>query len=83
MTRRLNRTRASTSTNDLMKDEYDFLTAKRGRFFREGGHLMPPIHLDPEVFDYLSKRALAQGVLLSSLVNMLLKKDIELIEASQ
>ena len=44
---------------------------------------MPPIHLDPDVFDYLSKRALAQGVSLSSLVNMLLKKNIELIEAGK
>jgi hypothetical protein len=83
MTRRLNRTRGSSSTNVLMKDEYDFLTAKRGRFFREGAHLVPPIHLDPEVFDYLSKRALAQGVSLSSLVNMLLKRHIERIKAGQ
>lgn len=83
MTRRLSRTRASSSTNELMKDEYDFLTAKRGRFFRQGAHLVPPIHLDPDVVDYLSKRALAQGVSLSSLVNMLLKKDIELIDAGK
>jgi hypothetical protein len=81
MTRRLNRTRGSSSTNVLMKDEYDFLTTERGRFFRHGAHLVPPIHLDPDVFGYLSKRALAQGVSLSSLVNMLLRKDIELIEA--
>jgi hypothetical protein len=68
---------------DLMKDKYDFLTAKRGKFFREGARLVPPIHLDPEVLDYLSERALAQGVSLSSLVNTLLKKDIELIEAGR
>jgi hypothetical protein len=66
-----------------MKDEYDFLTAKRGKFFREGARLVPPIHLDPEVFDHLSKRALAHGVSLSSLVNTLLKKDIELIDAGK
>jgi hypothetical protein len=69
--------------NDLMKDEYDFLTAKRGKFFREGARLVPPIHLDPEVLDYLSERALARGVSLSSLVNTLLKKSIELIEAAK
>ena len=66
-----------------MKDEYDFSTAKRGKFFREDARLVPPIHLDPDVFDYLSKRALAQGVSLSSLVNTLLKKSIELIEAAK
>lgn len=56
-----------------MKDEYDFSTAKRGKFFRESARLAPPIYLDPEVFDHLSKRALAQGVSLGSLVNALLK----------
>jgi hypothetical protein len=66
-----------------MKDEYDFLAAKRGKFFREGARLVPPIHLDPEVFAYLSTRALARGVSLSSLVNTLLKKNIELIEAGK
>jgi len=66
-----------------MKDEYDFLIAERGRFFRHRAHLVPPIHLDPEVLDNLSKRALAEGVSLSSLINTLLRKDIELIEAGQ
>jgi hypothetical protein len=66
-----------------MKDEYDLSTAKRGKFFREGARLVPPIHLDPEVFDYLSTRALEQGVSLSSLVNTLLKKGIELIDAAK
>jgi hypothetical protein len=72
--RRLNRTRASSSTNDLMKDEYDFSIAERGKFFREVARLVPPIHLDPEVLDYLSERAAARGVSLSSLVNTLLKQ---------
>jgi len=74
MNRQLNRTRTSSSTNDLMKDEYDFLTAKRGKFFREGARLVPPIHLGPEVLDYFSERAAAPGVSLSSLVNTLLKQ---------
>jgi hypothetical protein len=34
--------RAPSSTNDLMKDEYDFSTAERGKFFREGARLVPP-----------------------------------------
>lgn len=62
-----------------MKDEYDFLTAERGRFHRPNAVLIPPIHLDPEVLAFLS--ADARGVSLSDLVNALLKKDIELIEA--
>ncbi|WOH50760.1 hypothetical protein [Bradyrhizobium sp. sBnM-33] len=72
--RQLNRTRASSSTNDLMKDEYDFSIAERGKFFREAARLVPPIHLDPEVLDYISERAAAQVVSFSSLVNTLLKQ---------
>jgi hypothetical protein len=68
---------------DRMKDEYDFSRAERGKFFREGARLVPPVHLDPEVLDYLSERASAQGISLSSLVNMLLKKNIELIDAGK
>jgi hypothetical protein len=64
-----------------MKDEYDFSTAERGRFYRPNAVLIPPVHLDPEVLAFLSARADARGVSLSDLVNALLKKDIELIEA--
>jgi hypothetical protein len=68
---------------DPMKDEYDFSTAERGKFFRKGTRLIPPVHLDADVLDYLSERAAARGVSLSSLVNTLLKKDIELIDAAK
>jgi hypothetical protein len=68
---------------DLVKDEYDFSAAERRKFFRKGAHLVPPVHLEPEVLDYLAQRAAARGVSLSSLVNTLLKKDIELINAGK
>jgi hypothetical protein len=66
-----------------MKDEYDFSKADRGRFHRPGATLAPPVHLDPEVLAFLIARAEARGVTLSDLVNALLKKDIELIEAAE
>jgi len=34
---------------DLVKDEYDFSGAERRKFFRKGAHLVPPVHLEPEV----------------------------------
>jgi hypothetical protein len=64
-----------------MKDEYDFSGAERGKFYRPGLKLIPPVHLEPDVLDYLAERARARGTTLNSLVNQLLKKDIELIEA--
>jgi uncharacterized DUF497 family protein len=66
-----------------MKDEYDFSKAERGRFYRPEAVLTPPVHLDPDVLAFLTARAEARGVSLSELVNALLKKDIELIEAAE
>lgn len=63
-----------------MKEEYDFSGAVRGKFYRAEAQLVAPVHLEPEVLNYLSIRAKARGTSLNSLVNELLKKDIELIE---
>ena len=68
---------------DDMKDEYDFSKAERGRFFRRDAVLAPPVHLDPEVLAFLTARAAARGLSLDELVNALLRKDIELIEAAE
>ena len=65
-----------------MKDEYDFTGASRGKFHHPDAQLIPPVHLDPDVLADLTARAQARGVSLSSLVNALLKKDIELIQAA-
>ncbi len=66
-----------------MKDEYDFSVAERGRFFRQGARLVPPVHLEPDVLDHLSQLATAQGVTLDALVNRLLKREIDLINAAK
>jgi hypothetical protein len=66
-----------------MKDEYNFSRAERARFFRQDAALVPPVHLDPEVIAFLTARAQARGISLNELVNELLKKDIELIEAAE
>ncbi len=66
-----------------MKDEYDFAKAERGRFFRPDATLVPPVHLEPDVLTFLRARAEARGISLNELVNALLKKDIELIEAGE
>jgi hypothetical protein len=68
---------------DDMKDEYDFSKAERGKFHRPNAELAPPVHLDSEVLAFLSARARQRGMTLSELVNALLKKDIELIEAAE
>ena len=66
-----------------MKDEYDFSKGVRGKFYRPGAKLTLPVYLDHEVQSYLAQRASERGIELSDLVNDLLRKDIELIEAGK
>ncbi len=66
-----------------MKDEYDFSKGVRGKFYRPGAKLTLPVYLDDEVQRYLAQRASERGLDLSELVNKLLRKDIELIEAAK
>ncbi len=64
-----------------MSAEYDFSKAERGKFFKAGALLSPPLHLEPAVLRFLQQRAKKQKTTVNALVNALLKKDIELIEA--
>ena len=66
----------------MMKDEYDFSKGTRGKFYQPDAELVPPVHLDSEILSYLTTRASARGTTVNDLVNQLLKKDIELIEAA-
>jgi hypothetical protein len=66
-----------------MKSEYDFSKAERGKFYRKGAALELPVYLEAGVREYLTERAKAKGVPVSDLVNDLLKRDIELIEAAK
>jgi predicted HicB family RNase H-like nuclease len=71
------------NVNDDMKDEYDFSNGERGRFFRKEATLVQPVRLDPKILAFLTERAAARGISVNDLVNELLKKDIELIEAAE
>lgn len=64
-----------------MKEEVDFTNGERGKFYREKATFKLPIYLEFEVESYLTQKAAHKGVELSDLVNQLLKKEIEIIEA--
>ena len=68
------------ASDDDMPAEIDFAKGSRGKFFKPGARLNLPVYLDAAVQDYLSARA--RGIDIAQLVNELLKKDIELIEAA-
>ena len=66
-----------SDANDDMAPEYDFRNGSRGKFFREGAAFLPPIHLDPDLFDVLQKRAAAEGLSVSDLANQLLRQKLK------
>ena len=64
-----------------MRDEYDFSKGKRGKFYKPDAQLNLPVYLDSEVRRYLQRQAAAKGKELNEIVNEMLKKDIDLVEA--
>ena len=68
---------------DDMPGEIDFSDGARGQFFKPGSRLNLPVYLEAEVQAYLAERANARGIEVAQLVNELLKKNIELIEAAR
>ncbi|QVL51537.1 MAG: hypothetical protein KFB96_24755 [Thiocapsa sp.] len=64
-----------------MKTHYDFSKGERGKFHRPDAVFRIPVYLDEKVQSYLVAKAEAKGVELSDLVNDLLRKEIEIIEA--
>jgi len=69
--------------DDDMPSEIDFSKGTRGKFFKPGATINLPVYLEAEVQAYLADRAKARGIEVAQLVNELLKKDIELIEAAR
>lgn len=65
--------------DDDMPAEIDFSNGERGKFYQPGARLQLPIHLEAHVQNTLASIANAKGVDLSTFINDLLKKDIELI----
>ena len=63
-----------------MREEYDFSKGERGKFYKPDAQYKLPLYLEADVLDYFTIKAKAKGVDLNTLVNDLLKKDIELIE---
>ncbi|CAA6815539.1 MAG: Unknown protein [uncultured Sulfurovum sp.] len=63
-----------------MKDEYDFTNAEQGKFYVPIEELDIPIYLDEEVKKFFLKKLKNKDVdfSLSSVVNALLLKDIEI-----
>ena len=71
----------ANQNNDDMPAEIDFSHAIRGKFHQPNLSLHVPVYLDKDVQDYLTSIALRKGIQVSELVNDLLKREIQIIEA--
>lgn len=64
-----------------MKREYDFSKGVRGKFYKKGAVLRLPIYLDAKTQQQLERIARKKGKPVGELVNQLVKKEAELLEA--
>jgi len=66
-----------------MKREYDLSKAERGKFYRPGVKLNLPVCLDEEVLAFIARIARKRKTDLSSVVNQLLREDMQLAETKK
>lgn len=66
-----------------MRKEYDFSKGVRGKFYRPDIQINLPVYLDSEVLDFVQRIAKKKKTDISSIVNNLIKNDIQLIENSK
>ena len=63
-----------------MRKEYDFSKGVRGKYYRSDIKINLPVYLDSEVFDFVQRIAKKRKTDISSVVNNLIKNDIQLID---
>ncbi|MEQ1636002.1 MAG: hypothetical protein ABL903_04870 [Methylococcales bacterium] len=61
-----------------MKNKYDFSNAEQGKLYVPDEDIQLPIYLDKDVIQYLNEKCLTKQESLQSLVNDLLRKNIEI-----
>jgi hypothetical protein len=61
-----------------MKKEYDFSNGVRGKFYRQGVKLNLPVYLDKEVLAFVRKIAEKRKTDVSSIVNEIIRNDMQL-----
>ncbi|MBI5141346.1 MAG: hypothetical protein HZA20_04030 [Nitrospirae bacterium] len=64
-----------------MREEYDFSKAARGKLYRPDTKLNLPVYLDDEVKAFIQAIAEKRNTDFSSVVNQLLRGDMQLLEA--
>ena len=63
-----------------MKEEYDFSSAERGKFYRPNAKLNLPVYLDEDVLAFIQEIAEKRDEDVSRVVNELIRTDMHLAE---
>ena len=64
----------------MMKREYNFSKAQRGKFYKKGAELILPIYLEAKLQNQLQRIAQKRGKGIGEVVNELVRKEVEVIE---
>jgi len=65
----------------MMKAEYDFSKAERGKFYRAEAEFHFPVYLEPDVDEYMSKLAEEKNIDVQQLINEWLRANIKLVKS--
>jgi len=63
-----------------MRKEYDFSKGVRGKYYKPDIKINLPVYLDSDVLDFIQRIAKKKKTDISSVVNKMIKNDIQLIE---
>ena len=66
-----------------MKAEYDFSKGERGKFYHPDAVFSFPVHLEPDVSDFMNQLADEKDVEIQELVNEWLRVSIKLVQSVQ
>ena len=66
-----------------MKKEYDFSKGVRGKFYRPNAKFNVPVYLDTKVQQFVTRIAESKRTDVSTVVNRLLRSEMELVEAAK
>lgn len=62
-----------------MEKEYDFSKGERGKFYRENIKLNLPIYLESDIREFVEHIAARKGLDVGTIVNTLIKKNMQLV----
>ena len=64
-----------------MKKEYDFSKGERGKFYNENANLNLPIYLEPDVDSFFRGKAKEKNKDTQTLINEMLRREIQNIQS--